>query len=115
MPEKEYLTLKEISEEIKVNYKTLISCKHRLKNFVQGYAVGRTAKYDPDLLDFFKMVFALLDEGYQTDEIIKLLNNGVTSDNELFIKEWLDTWRDKLGITNGNNGTISKEDEGMTD
>ncbi len=102
MTEKKYLTLKQIADELKVNYKTLISCKHRLKNFVQGYAVGRTAKYDPDMLDFFKMVFALLDEGYQTDEIIKLLNNGVTTDNELFIKEWQDIWREKFGITKGN-------------
>ena len=115
MNENNLLSLKEIAGELQVNYKTLISCKHRLKSYVLGKTVGRTVKYDKTLLDFFSMVFALLDEGYQIDEIINLIDKGVADKRDEFIKDWLNEWRCVFGIISNDYLTNSQGEAQMTD
>ena len=121
MNETNLYTLKEIAEDLRVNYRTLLSCKDRFEDFVQGVPVGRTAKYPGELIDFFKMVFALLDEGYSTEKVRDLLVNGVRSEKDRFIETWLETWREALLIKrkkapNGNNVIPLRQDQddGMT-
>lgn len=96
MRDKELLTLTEISKKLNVNYKTLLSCKSRYSDYVFGFPVGREVKYHPDYADFFKMVFALQDEGYSTEKIRDLLKFGVVSEEDKFISEWLESWRNVL-------------------
>ena len=122
MNENKLYTLKEIAEDLRVNYRTLLSCKDRFEDFVHGVPVARIAKYPGELIDFFKMVFALLDVGYSTEKIRDLLLNGVQSENDRFIETWLETWREALLIkrkkaANGNNVIPIRQDQddGMTD
>ena len=98
MNAKRLYTLKEIAEELNVNYRTLLSCKERFGDYIQAVPVGRMVKYSGDLMDFFKLVFALLDEGYSTDVIKSLLLNGVDSEKDAFAADWLESWREKLRL-----------------
>jgi hypothetical protein len=92
------LTLKEIADEIGVKYRTFIGCKNRFEDFVHGVPVGRTAKYPEDIVDFFRMVFALFDEGYSTEKVRNLLLNGVECEEDAFIESWLEEWRTSLQL-----------------
>ena len=115
MNENKLYTLKEIAAELGVNYKTLLSCKDRFNDFVFGIPYGRVAKYSGDFVDFFKLVFALFDEGYSTLKIRTLLLNGVDEDDDSFIEPWLETWRGKLYISGVKDREhYLKQDDGMT-
>ena len=131
-----FVTLKDIADELGVNYKTLLSCKQRFNDYILTAPFGRTARYGKEWADFFKLTFALLDEGYQTDEIKKLLDEGVQDEKDEFIKEWIDEWRAKVflpsppipyqsdgrtdGLTDGptdgpNDGLTDGPTDGLTD
>ncbi len=116
MNETNLYTLKEIAAELGVNYKTLLSCKDRFQDFVFGVPYGRVAKYSGDFVDFFKLVFALFDEGYSTVKIKTLLLNGVEEDDDSFIEPWLESWRAKLYIPGVKDKELClKQDDGLTD
>jgi hypothetical protein len=112
MNEKSLLTLKQIADEIGVNYKTLLSCKARLGDYIHGVPVGRVAKYSKDNVDFFRMVFALFDEGYSTEQVRNLLLNGVECEEDAFIESWLEEWRSRLGLGNSTYGCDTGRSEG---
>ncbi len=122
MNEKHLYTLKEIAEELGINYKTLLSCKDRFNDFVYGVPFGRVARYSEDFVDFFKLVFALFDEGYSTERIRNLLFNGARSEEDSFIEPWLETWRAKLciisvgsGMSQSNKAQADRQDDKLTD
>src|SRR6056297_303028 len=122
MNEKNLYSLKEIAEELGINYKTLLSCKDRFNDFVYGVPFGRVARYSEDFVDFFKLVFALFDEGYSTEKIRNLLLNGVRSKEDAFIEPWLETWRTKLcavpagtGMGQNKKAQTEQQDDKLTD
>jgi hypothetical protein len=102
MNEKSLLTLKQIADEIGVNYRPFIGCKNRFEGFIHGVPVGRIAKYPEDIVDFFRMVFALFDEGYSTEQVRNLLLNGVECEEDAFIESWLEEWRTSLQLNLSN-------------
>jgi hypothetical protein len=112
MNEKKLLTLKQIADEIGVNYKTLLSCKARLGDYIHGVPVGRVAKYSEDNVDFFRMVFALFDEGYSTEQVRNLLLKGVECEKDAFIESWLEEWRSRLGLGSSTYGCEAGRSEG---
>jgi hypothetical protein len=93
------MTLKEIADELGVNYKTLLSCKERFANYVLGVPVGRHARYPGEFMDFFRLVFALFDEGYNSGKVRHLLEYGVQSPEDSFIEDWIEEWRNWLSRT----------------
>jgi len=58
------ITLLEIAEEVGVNYRTLISCKREFSDFVFGISEGRLMRYPYEYTNFFRLIFALKDQGY---------------------------------------------------
>jgi hypothetical protein len=99
-----------------VNYRTLVSCKNRFEGFVHGVPVGRIARYPEDFVDFFRLVFALFDEGYTTGKVQDLLLNGVESEEDAFIESWLEEWRVNLRLTLPDDGDdVELSDDGMTE
>lgn len=112
------LTLKQIADQIGVNYRTLVSCKNRFEDFVHGVPVGRIARYPEDFTDFFRLVFALFDEGYSTGNVRELLLNGVEAKEDAFIESWLEEWRANLKLKlpdreEEDTATGGRIDEGM--
>ena len=61
MNEKQLYTLKELADELGVNYKTVIFCKNQFHDFILVKNEGRTPKYPQEYLDFFRLAFALKD------------------------------------------------------
>ncbi len=111
MKDQKLMTLKQIADQIGVNYRTLVSCKNRFEGFVHGVPVGRIARYPEDFVDFFRLVFALFDEGYTTGKVQDLLLNGVESEEDAFIESWLEEWRVNLRLTLPDD----EEEAGRTD
>jgi hypothetical protein len=109
------LTLKQIADQIGLNYKTLLSCKDRLEEFIQGLPVGRKVKYSDKMADFFRLVFALSDEGYSTEKIRNLLLNGVVAKEDAFIESWLEEWRTRLRLNGGSTESEQKQADGLAD
>jgi hypothetical protein len=116
MKDQKLMTLKQIADQIRVNYRTLVSCKNRFEGFVHGVPVGRIARYPEDFVDFFRLVFALFDEGYTTGKVQDLLLNGVESEEDAFIESWLEEWRVNLRLTlPDDEGEAGRTDDGMTE
>jgi hypothetical protein len=115
MKDQKLMTLKQIADQIRVNYKTVLSCKKRFEQFVHGVPVGRIAKYPEDFVDFFRLVFALSDEGYTTERMRNLLLNGVESEEDAFIESWLEEWRSRLKLNGGVPENEQKQSDGLTD
>jgi hypothetical protein len=114
MKDQKLMTLKQIADQIGVNYRTLVSCKNRFEGFVHGVPVGRIARYPEDFVDFFRLVFALFDEGYTTGKVQDLLLNGVESEEDAFIESWLEEWRVNLRLTlPDDEGEAGRTDDGM--
>jgi hypothetical protein len=109
------MTLKQIADQIGVNYKTVLSCKKRFEQFVHGVPVGRIAKYPEDFVDFFRLVFALFDEGYTTGKVQDLLLNGVESEEDAFIESWLEEWRSRLKLNGKILENEQKQSDGLAD
>jgi len=114
MKDQKLMTLKQIADQIGVNYRTLVSCKNRFEGFVHGVPVGRIARYPEDFVDFFRLVFALFDEGYTTGKVQDLLLNGIESEEDAFIESWLEEWRVNLRLTlPDDEGETGRTDDGM--
>ncbi len=91
MSDKKLYSMKEIAIKLGVNYKTLLSCKDRFGDSMYGVQCGRVTRFSEDYIDFFQMIFALLDEGYSTIKINELLLSGVESEDDAFIGPWLES------------------------
>jgi hypothetical protein len=115
MKDQKLMTLKQIADQIGVNYKTVLSCKKRFEQFVHGVPVGRIAKYPEDFVDFFRLVFALFDEGYTTGKVQDLLLNGVESEEDAFIESWLEEWRSRLKLNGKILENEQKQSDGLAD
>ncbi|EFI32726.1 hypothetical protein Dthio_PD0009 [Desulfonatronospira thiodismutans ASO3-1] len=109
MGKEKLVTLLEMAEEIDVNYRTLISCKRELSEFVFGTSEGRLMKYAPEYTDFFVLIFALKDQGYTVDQIRMMLNGDIPDNIDNKLIEWVTIWKNRIkaaylqmdGLTDG--------------
>ncbi|GAB6059437.1 hypothetical protein JCM31598_25540 [Desulfonatronum parangueonense] len=116
MNEKQLYTLKEIADELQVNYKTVIFCKNQFHDFIMVKNEGRTPKYPHEYLDFFRLAFALKDEGYNIHDIRRLLSGTHPKPPDL--NGWLEGWVQRLnpGWTDGRmDGRMEKWTDGLMD
>lgn len=98
MTTNDMVSLRAIAEELGVKYTSLVDCKNRFQDLLHGRSVGLQVKYPGRLVDFFKVVYALREEGYPYYKIKNILLNGNTTEKDGFIKEWVDTWRREFSI-----------------
>ena len=124
MGKEKLVTLLEMAEEIDVNYRTLISCKRELSEFVFGTSEGRLMKYAPEYTDFFVLIFALKDQGYTVDQIRMMLNGDIPDNMDNKLIEWVTIWKNRIkaaylqmdGLTDGwMDGLRDEGINGLTD
>ena len=108
MGDNRLLTLKEIARELGGNYRTLLGCKHMFSKYMLGTPDGRNVKYSPEYKDFFQLVFALFDEGYMSNKIHNMLEYGVNSDEDMFVADWIDEWRERLGMKSNSSSNFKE-------
>ncbi|SMP83072.1 MerR HTH family regulatory protein [Desulfonatronum zhilinae] len=84
MSEKQLYTLKEIADELGVNYKTLYVYKDLFEDHLVIKYRGRKVKYLPINIQIFSKLLELRDEGKTNDEMIEYLKNWRRESPELF-------------------------------
>ncbi len=93
---KKLITLKKIAEELKINYNTLISCKKYFEEYLIVKNIGRTPKYPDAYIDFFRLVFALKDEGFVMPEIKRIIIENDSENIEASLAEWISKWHNDV-------------------
>ncbi|SMP80957.1 MerR HTH family regulatory protein [Desulfonatronum zhilinae] len=76
MSEKQLYTLKEIADELGVNYKTLFAYKDVFQEFMVIQLQGMKVKYLPENIDIFTRILVLREEGLGFEDIIKALKSN---------------------------------------
>lgn len=75
MSEKQLYTLKEIADELGVNYKTLFAYKDVFQEFMVIQLQGMKVKYLPENIDIFARILVLREEGLGFEDIVKALKS----------------------------------------
>lgn len=92
MGDNRLLTLKEISRELGVNYKTVHYYKDIFEEFVFIQFQGRRILYLPENINLFSKILELKDEGY-SNEGIREIFFGMKSENlKIYLSGDLDDW-----------------------
>ena len=105
------LSLREIANELKINYNTLISCKNYFEENLQVRNIGRTPKYQAEYADFFRLVFALKDEGYVMPQIVAIIQENQGDRFEASLAEWVAKWHYELFNERMNEPVIERMDD----
>ncbi|EFI35562.1 hypothetical protein Dthio_PD2988 [Desulfonatronospira thiodismutans ASO3-1] len=111
MTTKGLLSLREIANELKINYNTLISCKNYFEENLQVRNIGRTPKYQAEYADFFRLVFALKDEGYVMPQIVEIIQENQRDKFEPSLAEWVAKWHYELFNERMNEPVIERTDD----
>jgi len=87
MTEKSLLSMREIARELNLNYRTVIDAKNQFNEFI----IAISGKYPRDYKDFFMLIYALRDEGYDTQSIKDLLRgeHEQVPDMDGWVEEWI--------------------------
>jgi hypothetical protein len=96
MASKKLLSLREMSEEIGVNYNTLISCKKNFEYFLFVKNIGRTPRYPAVYIDFFRLVFALKDEGFVMPQISRIIWENDVEGLQDLLAQWVTSWHREI-------------------
>ena len=111
MTSKQLLSLREIAQQLKINYNTLVSCKNYFEEYLQVRNIGRISKYQADYVDFFRLVFALKDQGYVMPEIVNIIQGKQIDGFEKSLAEWVTLWHFEVF----NERTSERTNERMTE
>jgi len=90
MTEKSLLSLREIAQELNLNFRTMIDIKNQFNKFLFGQSDGQNVKYSAECIDFFRLIFALRDEGYTCEMIRKTLVKELPMPEDKQLKEWVE-------------------------
>ena len=110
MEDSKLITLREISEQLGVNYRTIIDYKNHFRKFVKLRYDGQYMKYPEVYVDFFRMIIALKEEGYSTSVIKMALNGDIGLPGQEHIKDWLLEWKDGCTHPSSDGGVHSQMD-----
>jgi hypothetical protein len=89
MNDKSLLSLREISGELNLNYKTILNFKNQLGRFLPGVFDGKNFKYFPASKEILGLIAALRDEGYTFAMIQEIFLRKRHVINDPQIKEWV--------------------------
>ncbi|MFW5758163.1 MAG: MerR family transcriptional regulator [Bacteroidota bacterium] len=84
--------MKEISEELHINYKKVLNYKNQLANFMPGISDGRNMRYYPECIELFQIVSALRSEGYTFAMIRDVLREKHSIHNNSSLNQWVTDW-----------------------
>ena len=87
MGDKKLMTLKEIADELGVNYKTVHHYKEVFEEFVAIQFRGRRVKYLPVNIDLFSKILELKDEGYCNDDIDDVLRIWSSDNLKVYLSD----------------------------
>lgn len=89
MTEKTLLSLKEISRELNLNYRTLLNIRNQMISFFPGRHDGKNFKYLSECTELFSLIHALREEGY-TFSMIRYIFLGLQHiENDPQINGWV--------------------------
>jgi|GEM_PF-2625205 len=89
MNDKSLLSLREISGELNLKYKTILNFKNQLGRFLPGVFDGKNFKYFPASKEILSLIAALRDEGYTFAMIQEIFLRKRHVINDPQIKEWV--------------------------
>ena len=104
MEDSNLITLREISEQLGINYRTMIDYKNHFRKFVRLRYDGQSIKYPESYVDFFRMIIALKEEGYSTAVIKMALNGDIGLPGQEHLKDWLMQWKDECTHPSSDGG-----------
>lgn len=102
MAEKSLLTLREIAEELGVNYRTIIDYKNHFRKYINLSFDGQSLRYEIDYIDFFRLILAFKEEGYSIS-MVKMSLSGHIVPSQQYLQEWVQRWMD-MSIQGGMDG-----------
>lgn len=117
MTEKSLLSLREIAQELNLNYRTMIDTKNQFNKFLFGQSDGQNIKYSSECIDFFRLIFALREEGYTCEMIRRTLLKKMPMPEDEQLKEWVESYAAKyadrwMKMDNDGGGWTKMDEDG---